>query len=357
MKTYSYQIRFTTPAFLGNADQSAQWRTPPIKALLRQWWRVAVAHELGYDVDRLRERESELFGVAADGGDSHQSLIRIRLSQWNPGQIKSWTPLSKVNHPEVGSPVGSDLYLGYGPLTYAGGGTTIKKPPAIGSGENAILSLAFAPRRSMDADVQRQHERDIETALWLMDLYGTLGGRNRNGWGSLSLTPDGTDTAALAGKLDSRLTQPWEKALQRDWPHAIGTDTKGALVWQTTTFGDWKELVQALARIKIALRTQFQFTSGGNNPAATPEARHWLSYPVTHHNVKSWGGNARLPNSLRFKARPAQGKPGHVVGVIFHVPCLPPPAFDPNLKSIEHVWQTVHAFLDQPEQKLTRISA
>ena len=41
MLTRTYTLRFLTPAFLGNADQNGQWRTPPIKALLRQWWRVA----------------------------------------------------------------------------------------------------------------------------------------------------------------------------------------------------------------------------------------------------------------------------------------------------------------------------
>lgn len=40
--TLSYTVRFTTPAFLGNAEQAGQWRTPPFKALLRQWWRCAM---------------------------------------------------------------------------------------------------------------------------------------------------------------------------------------------------------------------------------------------------------------------------------------------------------------------------
>lgn len=43
MQELTYKVTFTTPAFLGNAEQSAQWRTPPFKALLRQWWRVVYA--------------------------------------------------------------------------------------------------------------------------------------------------------------------------------------------------------------------------------------------------------------------------------------------------------------------------
>lgn len=34
MKKLEYTIRFTTPAFLGNADRSGRWRTTPFKALL-----------------------------------------------------------------------------------------------------------------------------------------------------------------------------------------------------------------------------------------------------------------------------------------------------------------------------------
>ncbi len=63
----------------------------------------------------------------------------------------------------------------------------------------------------------------------------------------------------------------------------------------------------------------------------------------------------RLPNSLRFKVRPdADGK--SLRGVVFHMPCLPPPAFRPNRRAIEQVWQQVHAHLDN-DQSLQRIPA
>ena len=107
MQNFHYRLSFFTPAFFGNASQQAQWRTPPIKALLRQWWRVAVAQQVRYNPDALRKREAELFGVAADGGDSHQSLIRLRLSHWNEGKLKDWSRLGTVTHPEMSAPVGS----------------------------------------------------------------------------------------------------------------------------------------------------------------------------------------------------------------------------------------------------------
>ncbi|PZP56463.1 MAG: hypothetical protein DI596_10305, partial [Azospira oryzae] len=43
MTERGYTVRFLTPAFLGDAEQNARWRTPPFKHLLREWWRVAYA--------------------------------------------------------------------------------------------------------------------------------------------------------------------------------------------------------------------------------------------------------------------------------------------------------------------------
>jgi CRISPR-associated protein Cmr1 len=100
--------------------------------------------------------------------------------------------------------------------------------------------------------------------------------------------------------------------------------------------------MRTLAIIKIGLRTQFSFTTGKSAPK--PEKRHWLSYPVTNHDVAGWGG-LRLPNSLRFKVR--KGADGRLVGVIFHMPCSPPATFEPDRKTLEKVWKRVHEFLDE----------
>lgn len=352
MKKLEYELRFLTPAFLGNAEQSAQWRTPPIKALLRQWWRVVWAAEHGFSNNfaTMRHEEGYLFGVASDGeGDSRKSRLRLRLDRWDDGTLKKaqWPADDPVTHPEVRNRqgramrVGSALYQGFGPLVYDRdrGATMLKANAAIQAGESATFSLAVP-----DPDAPA-----LKRAIALMARFGTLGGRSRNGWGSFALTPqDGT--GPLASDLPLR---PWRDCLDRDWPHAIGRDDKGALIWQTAPHADWKALMKTLAVIKIGLRTQFVFTAGKN--ASHPEDRHWLSYPVTNHSVQPWGNNARLPNSLRFKVRPLSD--GKLVGAIFHVPCLPPPAFRPDRKAVENVWQQVHGFLDAPQQQLKRSPA
>ena len=345
MKVLKYKMQFVCPAFLGNVEQNAQWRTPPIKALLRQWWRVAYAAENKFAVNpaAMRREEGLLFGNAWLEDNFGKSRVRLRLDRWDMGKLRKqdWQPLASVAHPEVPKAVGSDLYLGYGPVTLPRGAhqPTLKANAAIQHGESAEVSLAMP-----EADAPL-----IEHAFWLMNRFGTLGGRSRNGWGSFCLLPLPAGEGWGEGELPLR---PWEDCLKFDWPHAIGKDGKGALVWQTEPFGDWKGQMKRLAEIKIELRTKFGFATGRNAPH--PENRHWLSYPVTNHSVAPWGNNARLPNTLRFRVRPTQD--GKLVGVIFHVPHSPPPKFQPNPKAIRQVWSTVYGFLDEPAQQLTRIT-
>lgn len=348
MKTLQYTLRFDTPAFLGDATQSARWRTPPIKAQLRQWWRMVWAADHGNPTNpaAMHAEEARLFGNAWLENEFSKSLVRLRLGRWDEGSLgkPQWPKDSTVVHREVNSPVGSALYLGYGPLEFRGG-TALKANAAIQANESADLSIA----------VPESHAARIQRALWLMDRYGTLGGRSRNGWGSYALLP--SPTGGGAGGEGTRLAaatplRPWKDCLKLDWPHALGQDDKNRpLIWQTQPEGDWKALMKRLAEIKIGLRRQFLFPNA--RPDGEIHERHWLSYPVTRHSVKSWGNNARLPNTLRFKIRPAPDD--KLVGVIFHIPHLPPAAFHPDRQAIERVWTQVHAFLDTPTQHLTRI--
>lgn len=359
MQTYTLELKFLIPAFMGDAEQSGRWRTPPFKAQLRQWWRVVYAQDAQFkpSVEAMRREEGLLFGHAwleddfftRDGKriktSARRSEVRLRLDKWNEGGLRAahWSAPGTVTHPEVRQAVASDLYLGYGPVVLPRGAQrpTLKANAAIQAGESAVLSVA----------VPAEHADRIEQAMALMHRYGTVGGRSRNGWGSYSLLPLPPGEGRGEGKVLP--LRDWRACLDLDWPHAIGKDEKGPLVWQTQPHADWRALMKTLAIIKIGLRTQFEFPN--DRPDGAVHDRHWLSYPVTTHHVNSWRqNNLRLPNQLRFKVREATDGQ-QLVGVIFHMPHLPPPAFHPNRTAVERVWQQVHAFLDAPTQPLSRI--
>lgn len=358
MLKLTYRLTLTSPAFLGDADQKGVWRTPPLKALIREWWRMAVAPETDYDSDKLRQQETDLFGIAADehGADNRQSRIRLSLKEWRDGTLTDWSKINppglgkpgadpQVKHPEVqfgNGMIGSQLYLGYGPLLLNKGqpAPKLKNGAALQADEHNVLGIAFP-----------DDETSIQLAATLAHWFGTIGGRSRNGWGSLAWRAEGgtpTLPELTRPSLDeSGCVRPLPSCLELDWPHAIGSDGKGPLVWRSQQgFANWREAMKFLARTKIGFRVMLGFQGG--QPHRTAQARHVLAYPVTNHKVSDWEGKdkGRLANTLRFKLHTETD--GTLRALIYHPPCKP---------TLPHVgidlldtWQRVHRHLDANPQ-------
>lgn len=371
MREQSYRVSFNTPAFLGNVEQQAQWRTPPFKALLRQWWRVVKAHEVGYDYRELLKLENALFGSAGDDSGGGVSKVQLRLSDWGPGAMNQRPALQRVDHPETkmrdGRPIrpDADVYLGFGPITLDGMRT------AIAPGAPSVTLKLRCP--ASEVDVMR---KTMQLANW----FGAVGSRARNGWGSLQI--DGEGLLGLEGLCDTRLTEQaplrdlaaaLSDRLASDWPHALGLCADGRpAVWRVfadkklndegktvfTGFKEWKSVLEKLAVLKIGFRTHFKLSSG--TPHRQVEDRHVLAYPVTNHGLDGLP-NARLASQMRFKV--AKNREGQYFGLITHLPCSMPIAFfkpgnvrPPEVKRQIEVWQQVHDFLNaQPATLITRI--
>lgn len=353
MLTRAYTLRFTTPAFLGNAQQQAQWRTPPIKALIRQWWRVVKAPSVAYDTARLLAAEKLLFGAAGeDQKPWGRSKVLLRLEHWSPGTLMP--PKGDfVDHRE--SPVkkvAANTYLGYGPL---GAG---KDRPALdpAKAEN-LLRIGV-----LECDAASAYLSEVTRAITLAAWFGGLGSRSRNGFGSVHWVAlgDTPPIGALSAQGLQGVSIDYGSALKRDWPHAVGTDQDGSLVWLTGKHPNWMSAMKELARLKIALRMSefFEFKSGGKRGHPDPLARHILAYPAGGNHVvraRGWDQVGRMANQLRLRV---QMDGDGCRGLIAHVPCGVP-AHMRNAVRLpdEHlVWQTVHRFFDS-RQELTRLKA
>jgi CRISPR-associated protein Cmr1 len=339
MKTLSLELKPLSPAFLGNAAQRGQWRTPPLKALLREWWRVLEWNRQVCTLTVLRQAEGDLFGAASDeGGNSRKSRVRLALGHWHEGKMREHMPIAKVSHPEAekaGKMVEPLNYLGYGPIDKG----KLKHNAALQAGEPNTLDLAWPD------DCDDTMKRTLQLIHW----FGTFGGRSRNGWGSLALGgkdawhPEPLTAAGLQGTL-----RPLEKCLELDWPHAIGQDGKGVLVWESgETFADWKEAMKFLAKTKIGFRTRLEFTTGKNSRLVEP--RHIVAYPVTNHDLQAWGGQVRLANQLRFKL--FHDAENQLRVRIYHTPhqCPLPSGMSPQQERA--VWQAIHSWLDDPQAR------
>lgn len=354
MRELTYQVSFNTPAFLGNAEQQAQWRTPPFKALLRQWWRVVKAPDVGYDHRELLRLEDALFGSAGDDSGGGRSKVQLRLSSWDVGKIpvgKDSVELKYVAHGEVDprsypphkgeKKVRADVYLGYGP---------IGRSSAIEPGVFSNILRIRAPK---------DFAEDVSNAMQLAAWFGTVGSRSRNGWGALTIEGEGLegyDGLSDSGLLKIAPARPLRDLLGLDWPHGFAQRDDGKLsVWRVGKinrqaksidgFDTWRQAMEELARIKIGFRTALKFPNEAS-PHTMFQDRHVLAYPVTNHKVRGIDDQKRLSNSLRFKIHCRGTK---FFAVIAHLPCGIPIAFTPNSPPVDfqqRVWLAVHQLLD-----------
>lgn len=335
-----YTLELVTPAFLGGADQSAEWRTPAIKALIRQWWRVAYVAKHGINVNAMREAEGRLFGTV--NGEASQAKVRIRIGEWKVGNLTQMPAGGQVRHPEVGNGgrnINAFLYLGYGPLANAGTGVTLNKERALSTQQSNSLTI-------IGNSLTQDEWKLIDQTMHYIALFGTIGGRSRNGWGSLSIKQN-NQTLATLDNLRNIPNKPLAQCLQQDWPSSIGSYNNQPLIWQGTVCTTWEAALNSLAAVKIGFRTNLDFNNG-HTP--TPESRHFIAYPVTNHSVSSWVNQKRqplrLPNSLRFKVFKQANN--QFVPLAFHLPHQLPDVFShkPTNNELTQVWQQVYAQLD-----------
>lgn len=273
MITRSYQLRFLTPAFLGNAEQAAQWRTPPFKALLRQWWRVAWAAGRNFQVDleAMQQAEGELFG-SVHGNSPRQSRLRFRLKPVNRGH--GWT---------MGSQAGvGDLSTGI-ETSYAWFGLIDSRTKR--SDRSAIRPDGEEGQRTLTLAFPSSAEEAMEQTLALIHHFGHVGARSRGGWGAIHL-----ESAGEPGRLNlNRLARDLTDCLDHDWAMSLGRDEQGPMLWESRqTWGTWEQAMAAVARMRKEVRSE-------------------LKVDRDLRSALGFAGSGRMPSPLRWKAVLAKG--------------------------------------------------
>jgi len=326
-----------TPMFLGNADQDAQLRASPFKGLLRYWWRVA--HGTRYDSPQaLLAAENDLFGSAGSDDDKKNcGKSRIGVSVTPVSGMETTTkPFSSpgnVDHPEC-----ENTHHRVNPLNYLAGMGLIHF-------KKGIQHSYFPSGATFTWTLNVPHDRrdELETVLKLIQLFGAIGSRCRNGWGCFSWP--GTRPGSLA-------VQKWENAFSRDYPHCLGRDDRGDLFWRTRrSASSWEECMRELARVYISIRAgnREQDIPGLDVTSGQRPDRHLLGYPITNHNLKIWN-NGRHGSALRLLVR-REG--ADYRGFFLHLPHLYSKKMWPADKERQiRIWQQVHTGLDKLCQRI-----
>lgn len=172
---------FSTPAFLGGADNQAETLRPPsIKGALRFWWRalawgrlLAVANkDAAKALLSLHGEEGRLFGSAAGEDGGGQGVFLLRVKQDDSTMVQS---------AQLVCDIAFDPWLTYlagpGLAGVSKAGNLYLKRGAI-TGRFELECVFRRPREREDTDADR-HE--IAKALWLLGTLGGLGSRARRG--------------------------------------------------------------------------------------------------------------------------------------------------------------------------------
>lgn len=247
--------------------------------------------------------------------------------------------------------VRSDVYLGFGPVKPPSRrdnrpSVSLKNPPAINTSTSESAKLTIVTPEDFP----------IDEIIHLIQWFGTLGSRSRNGWGSIYFDDINSNYESL---------QPFYRCLsdclQLDWAHAIGMTDNRPLIWRTEQYSDWQEVIEVLADIRVKVRRVAK-----DNEFVKPDnvgGIHLLGYPAG----KKWAlpmlddKNARLANQLRFKVIKNNNA---LCGLIFHLPHKFPGDLQNNFNDEQRrwidnneltVWQRIHESLDNMTDKIRRI--
>ncbi len=333
---WQLDCEIVTPMFLGNAKQEAELRSAPFKGLLRYWWRVANGWKYTTDVELLKA-ESEVFGSPDDTGGKSQVAVEVMaLSSFVPLQ-NDFRSQGKIAHPECERSNNQTE-----PLNYLAGMGLIHF-------RTGVIHSYFAPGEKFKITIQAsaEHLESVQSALYLLGMFGAIGSRSRNGWGCFCI-----DKLPVNHGCFLRI---FTENFDRDYPHCLGNDSKGALFWGTKiTRETWEKSMKDLAEIYVAIRAG---NDSWNIPKldvnkGNPPDRHLLGYPVTNHSInrENWGKQGRHASALRLMVR--KESDGHR-GYILHLPHLFSKEMWPNGKDRQiEIWKRVHANLDKLCQRV-----
>jgi CRISPR-associated protein Cmr1 len=314
----TFDCKVLTPMFLGGANnQQAHLSAAPFKAALRYWWRVSGVHDTE-DPKSLFEQESSFFGAANQ--EFGKSPVQVRIGAEMPPQPSQDAFKYTATVGEGKTSVPALLYLANIGLLKRSRGELAAERPYFPVDSSFQVHLSF-PSNLLE---------QLMPALSCFQQLGSVGGRSRNAWGSLEVTP-----SSSLGK--TPVPKAWEHLMRQDFPTGLGTDGR-LLCWSQAPrkARTWESTMYELAKLYTQLRGQSFMKE--KVASSRFKGKHLLGSPI------KGGPGARSASALRFTLR-KRGE--NLVPIIVHVPCQNPAITPVDVQSQIAVWKQVHHFLDQ----------
>lgn len=172
MKTITFECETITPMFLSGADgKTPELRPPSIKGALRFWWRAMNGDK---DLKTLKKEEVEIFGGGGEKAKRSNLIIRViplQVNTYSFEKIESSKSVTSNNRP-----MPAIKYIGYGLYDFI---------------NNSKNKKYIEGNWSIEFKYNPIYENDLKNVLSVINLFGCLGSKARNGFGSIQLTRKG----------------------------------------------------------------------------------------------------------------------------------------------------------------------
>ncbi|MEO0289554.1 MAG: type III-B CRISPR module RAMP protein Cmr1 [candidate division WOR-3 bacterium] len=251
------KIKTVTPMFLGNVNKKAEMKVTSLKGVLRYWWRASTPNE---KIEKLFEKEMEIFGGIKGEKGQKSKLSIILLSKSVPdGSIskeKFYEPAYKWRIHTYGGNKDTNVlsYLSYGAVSWD---KNIKQ--TIVTQEYFKSNTTFEFKLVCDND---KIWNETEKALKCIHLFGGLGAKSRNGFGSVEVWLDnkpiiGNDNKEISNFIDN---------IKGNNEYKYPTFSKQTIVWKTKkAFLSWedalKEIGEVYIKAKLGLDDHYNYTN------------------------------------------------------------------------------------------------
>lgn len=223
-----YNCEFTTPAFIGGADnKESEIRSASFKGLLRYWWRAHKEKRVNNTKNLLKE-ESDIFGgnLKEINNKNLKSNLGLKVFFENKPKtsVESFKCFEKIKPPFYnGREINVLNYLAYGPYTYVPGNNKEK-------GTYKFIRAYIQPCQKFKIYFRfpKKYKDEIENSFKLLCLLGGFGAKYRNGFGNFSCS----EIIWSESKLDELIneTKFIQKVYQSEvcstWENALSNSAK-----------------------------------------------------------------------------------------------------------------------------------
>lgn len=173
-KELVFDVEFVTPAFLGGADGNAEIRTAPFKTGIRYWWRILYGSKYN-ELNKLKLTEDTIFGST-----KQKSTVDIVINNCIENYTDNYGfPNGKrISVVSRGREIKINIldYLAYGKYKYERGHGNVYTNTYIKPNTKFKIKIIIC---------NPTHQEEILDAVKMFVLYGGIGSRSRNGFGSM----------------------------------------------------------------------------------------------------------------------------------------------------------------------------